>query len=304
MVAAVIVTYNRKELLGENIRMLLKQTRSFDQIFIVDNCSTDGTAEYLQKNGWKNNTQFIYIKTESNIGGAGGFYIGTKAAFEAGADWIVLMDDDGRMSDKYTMEHLFTVAERLYQQNCANKILFINALVQQDEMLSFKMGSKYTVQQALDASQDGILEGEANPFNGTLVSRELVAAIGYPNSKFFIKGDEVDYKQRAFDAGAYVITVVASRYIHPRPETYERKVLGIQVPFFVETPWKEYYAARNFTYMYKERKQYKAIAFELIFVKLLAIISMKCRKRETIKMLVKGVLDGWEGKLGATVKPW
>ena len=38
MLAAVIVTFNRKELLGENIRMLLKQTRPFDKIFVVDNC--------------------------------------------------------------------------------------------------------------------------------------------------------------------------------------------------------------------------------------------------------------------------
>ena len=62
MIAAVIVTYNRKELLGENIQMLLKQTYPFDQIIIVDNCSTDGTDEYLQKNGWKNSNQFVYIK--------------------------------------------------------------------------------------------------------------------------------------------------------------------------------------------------------------------------------------------------
>ena len=55
--------------------------------------------------------------------------------------------------------------------------------------------------------------------------------------------------------------------------------------------------------MYKKKGQYKAIAFELIFVKLLAIASMKCRKRVTVNMLFKGVCDGWKGKLGATVKP-
>lgn len=303
MVAAVIVTYNRKELLGENIRMLLKQTRPFDRIFIVDNCSTDGTVEYLQKNNWKNNKQFVYIKTESNIGGAGGFYTGTKAAFEYGADWIVLMDDDGRMNDEFTLEYLLKVAEKLYQQDYANRKLFINALVQQGEMLSFKMGTKYTVQQAIEASIDGILEGEANPFNGTLVSRELVEEIGYPNGDFFIKGDEVDYKQRALDAGGYIATVVEARYLHPRPETQERIVLGKKVPFFVEAPWKEYYAARNFTHMYKEKGWYKAIAFELILVKVLAIFTMKCKKVRTLKMLFKGVFDGWKGNLGVKVKP-
>ena len=135
------------------------------------------------------------------------------------------------------------------------------------------------------------------------MSRELVDAIGYPNPDFFIKGDEVNYKQRAFDAGAHVVTVADARYIHPRPDTHEKTVLGKKVPFFVEAPWKEYYAARNFTYMYKQKGQYKAIAFELIFVKLLAIVSMKCRKWATVKMLCKGVCHGWKGKLGATVKP-
>lgn len=302
MIVAVIVTYNRKELLGENIQMLLKQTRSIDRICIVDNCSTDGTPEYLQKNGWKNNNQFVYIRTESNIGGAGGFYTGTKVAFEFGADWILLMDDDGKMADKFMLECLMSVAEQLYENNVADRKLFINALVQQGEMLSFKMGTKYTVQQALDASRSGILEGEANPFNGTLISRELVEKIGFPNKEFFIKGDEVDYKQRTLEAGGYIATVVNARYLHPRPKTQEKVVLGIKVPFIVEAPWKEYYTARNFTYMYKCQKQYKAIVFEIIFVKLLAVFSMKCKKISIMKMMLKGVYDGWNGKLGANIR--
>ena len=300
MLAAVIVTFNRKELLGENIRMLLKQSRPFDKIFVVDNCSTDGTPEYLKDWGWMDDPRFVYLKTHANIGGAGGFYTGTKAAYETGADYIVLMDDDGRAADEHTFENLLREAERLHAENPK---LFVNSLVRQGELLSFKMGSKYTVAEALATAKDGILDGEANPFNGTLVSRELVAEIGYPNADFFIKGDEVNYKDRAFAAGARVVTVVDSDYIHPRPETNERTVLGRKVPFFVEAPWKEYYAARNFTWMYKQNGWYKAIAFELIFVKLLAILTMKCKKAAAVKMLAKGIKDGWQGKLGATVKP-
>lgn len=300
MLAAVIVTYNRKELLGHNIQMLLKQTHPFDRIFIVDNCSTDGTDDYLACRGWMNQGPFVYVKTHANIGGAGGFYTGTKAAFEAGADWIVLMDDDGAPADEHTFDLLLQQAKKLHQNH---PMLFVNALVQQGDLLSFKMGQKYTVSQALEAASEGLLEGEANPFNGTLVSRELVAEIGYPNPDFFIKGDEVNYKQRAFDAGARVVTVVDSRYIHPRPDTIEKTILGWKVPFFVEAPWKEYYAARNFTWMYKQKGQYKAIVFELIFVKILAIATMKCRKWATLKMLFMGISHGWQGKLGATVKP-
>lgn len=303
MIAAVIVTYNRKNLLYRNINSLLSQTASIDHILIIDNCSSDGTYELLLNSGIINLNNIKYIKTEENIGGAGGFYIGMKEAYECGADWIVLMDDDGYMADEYTMEVLYREGKRLYENGYGDKKLFINALVQQGDMLSFKMGSKYTVKDAAESARNGIIEGEANPFNGTMVSKELITAIGYPNPDFFIKGDEVDYKQRTRDAGGYIATVIDARYIHPRPDTREKVVMGINVPFFVEAPWKEYYAARNFTYMYKKKGWYKAIAFELIFVKLLAILSIKCKRISTIKMLFKGVKDGWRGKLGATIKP-
>ena len=302
MLTAVIVTYNRKELLSQNIEMLLKQTMTVDSIIIVDNCSSDGTYEYLKNCGWTTEP-FLYLKTETNIGGAGGFYTGVKAAYEAGADWIVLMDDDGRMADEHTMEILYRAARKLYDENRGERKLFVNALVQKGELLSFKIDHMYTVVEAMMAAKNGLIEGAANPFNGTLISRELVSDIGYPKKEFFIKGDEVDYKQRALDAGAYVGTVTVAKYIHPRPETVEKTVLGVKVPFFVEAPWKEYYAARNFTYMYKLQEWYKGILFELIFVKLLAVISLKCKKMETIKMLFKGVYDGWKGNLGVKVKP-
>lgn len=303
MLSAVIVTYNRKELLGINIKSILDQTVHFDAIFIIDNCSTDGTYEYLKSEGWLDQELFRYIKTDSNIGGAGGFGVGVEAAFEAGSDWIVLMDDDGKAKNEQTFQILFDAADKFYKEGRGNRKLFVNSLVQQGELLSFKIGNIYTVADAVKASQNGILEGVAHPFNGTLISRELVSEIGYPNKDFFIKGDEVDFKQRALDVGAYVVTVVESRYIHPMPKTQERKVLGISVPFFVEAPWKEYYAARNFTYLYKKKGLYKAIAFELIFVKILAVFSMQCRKIETIKMVLKGVCDGWKEKLGPTVTP-
>lgn len=302
MLTAVIVTYNRKELLSQNIEMLLKQTMTVDSIIIVDNCSSDGTYEYLKNCGWTTEP-FLYLKTETNIGGAGGFYTGVKAAYEAGADWIVLMDDDGRMADEHTMEILYRAARKLYDENRGERKLFVNALVQKGELLSFKIDHMYTVVEAMMAAKNGLIEGAANPFTGTLISRELVSDIGYPKKEFFIKGDEVDYKQRALDAGAYVGTVTEAKYIHPRPETVEKTVLGVKVPFFVEAPWKEYYAARNFTYMYKLQEWYKGILFELIFVKLLAVISLKCKKMETIKMLFKGVYDGWKGNLGVKVKP-
>ena len=70
-VAAIVVTYNRKKLLLENIKALLAQTYRNLDILIIDNCSTDGTKDAIQE--YIKNKSIIYVNTGSNLGGDGGF---------------------------------------------------------------------------------------------------------------------------------------------------------------------------------------------------------------------------------------
>lgn len=46
-IVAVIVTFNRKELLLKNIEMCFSQQREIDKIIIIDNHSEDGTRTYI-----------------------------------------------------------------------------------------------------------------------------------------------------------------------------------------------------------------------------------------------------------------
>lgn len=91
-ITAVVVTFNRKALLLEVIEALLRQTRRPDHILIVDNASTDGTADAVGPYLGRQN--FEYVRLDCNTGGAGGFHAGIKHAVECGADWLWCMDDD------------------------------------------------------------------------------------------------------------------------------------------------------------------------------------------------------------------
>jgi GT2 family glycosyltransferase len=90
-VNCVIVTYNRIALLKECITAALSQTFSIYKIIIVNNASTDGTADYLKS---LDKQRFEVITCNKNTGGAGGFNIGIKKSLEIGADWTWVMDDD------------------------------------------------------------------------------------------------------------------------------------------------------------------------------------------------------------------
>ncbi len=91
-VIAVVVTYNRKELLKECIEALINQDYKNCEILIVDNASTDGTKEFIEK--YIKDSKIIYKNTGSNLGGAGGFNYGIRKACELGCDFVWVMDDD------------------------------------------------------------------------------------------------------------------------------------------------------------------------------------------------------------------
>ena len=90
-VAAVVVTYNRLPLLRQCLAALTAQTAQDLTIFLVDNASTDGTAEAVAEMALPN---LVYRNTGKNLGGAGGFAYGVREAALAGYDALWLMDDD------------------------------------------------------------------------------------------------------------------------------------------------------------------------------------------------------------------
>ena len=65
------------------------------------------------------------------------------------------------------------------------------------------------------ATADGVIRDVVIPFNGVLVTRELVQRIGLPREEFFIWGDDHEYRLRAERAGGRVATVVDARVHHP-----------------------------------------------------------------------------------------
>ena len=79
-IIAVVVTYNRRELLKRNIHSLRQQDSPLSAIVVVNNGSTDGTAEWLAEQ------HDLKVISQENVGGSGGFYTGIREAYDMGAD--------------------------------------------------------------------------------------------------------------------------------------------------------------------------------------------------------------------------
>lgn len=250
-VACVVVTYNRRRDLQQCLKMLRSQDYPVFEVIVVDNASTDDTADYLVKeeHEWETG-RFNVLTLKKNRGGAGGFEAGVREACKNDYAYVWLMDDDGFPEDKSTLSSLMNTAQRIHSKN---DLVFINALVTYNGSgLSFSLRSDiHTVGDALASAKKGMIENLVNPFNGTLVSIELIRCIGVPDGRFFIKGDETDYVRRALKAGAYVGTDCKSRFRHPALPSQYKKVFGRVRKVNTEAPWKWYYRVRNYVYMEK-----------------------------------------------------
>jgi rhamnopyranosyl-N-acetylglucosaminyl-diphospho-decaprenol beta-1,3/1,4-galactofuranosyltransferase len=105
-VIAVVVTYNRRELLLECLAAIAAQTRPVNEIVLVDNASSDGTAAAVRER----HPEVSLFELPTNLGGAGGFAFGIAAA-RPRADQIWLMDDDAAPRPD-ALEQLMAARER------------------------------------------------------------------------------------------------------------------------------------------------------------------------------------------------
>ncbi|MCV2509324.1 MAG: glycosyltransferase, partial [Neisseriaceae bacterium] len=79
-VGIVIVTYNRADLLSDTLDAVLAQDFSGHKIiYVIDNASTDHTYEVVHS---KDSDLIEYIRSDVNLGGAGGFNLGVREAYQ------------------------------------------------------------------------------------------------------------------------------------------------------------------------------------------------------------------------------
>ncbi len=89
-IVAVVVTWNRRELLRESLAAVEQQTHAPATVVVVDNASDDGTAEMLRSD--YGHLEVVHL--DRNTGGAGGFAAGIERALTFEPDLVWLLDDD------------------------------------------------------------------------------------------------------------------------------------------------------------------------------------------------------------------
>ncbi|MCC8104670.1 MAG: glycosyltransferase family 2 protein [Clostridiales bacterium] len=207
-VIAVVVTYNRKELLRQCIERLISQENESCDVLIVDNASNDGTPEMIQRDFSRK--EVIYYNTGANLGGAGGFEIGVKKAVEMGYSYMWIMDDD-TLPEKDALLQLMKADQKLdgnygFLSSVAywtdGNICSMN--IQKKNIFKHINNSDY---------KKDIVPIKMCSFVSLLVKAEWIKKLGCPIGEYFIWTDDYEFTGRiSRNAPCYMIP--KSKVIH------------------------------------------------------------------------------------------
>jgi len=326
-VCAVVVTYNRKELLLECLEALRKQTRPVQGIYLIDNASTDGAPKLLLEKGYikelpsenltkpwekefeiKNLTdgeiiKLHYVRMHENTGSSGGFYEGVKRAYEKGYDWLWLMDDDAEPKED-ALEKLVVYFNKESISALACNVILPSGEICFNHRGYIDLGKIYPlIQKPLEKGKYKKLVEEIDmaSFVGILVNKKAIEKIGYPKKEFFIHHDDVEYCIRLRKVGQ-ILLVPDSVIIHKEAAKmgfpkifFGRKSLRIPYNKF----WLTYYGRRNLVWLGKKYSTNK-LNFYFGMLKTLirsvtGVILFDDNKLKRIKLIVSAYIDGLKG---------
>src|ERR1700761_6054888 len=245
-VCAVVVTHRRPDELAKSLDALSTQSRQLDQLIVVDNDADERVRDLVAGQP----IPTTYLPSHRNLGGAGGFALGILHALAHGADWVWLADDDGHPQDTRVLATLLACADK----HALAEVSPMVCNADDPERLAFPLRRglvwrRRTSELRTDAGQD-LLRGIASLFNGALFRAETLEAVGVPDLRLFIRGDEVEMHRRLVRSGLPFGTCLDAVYLHPCGSDEFKPILGGRMHTqFPDDPTKRFFTYRNRGYV-------------------------------------------------------
>lgn len=294
-IGVVIVTYNRLEKLKTTLEKFSEQSVLPFYVLIVNNASTDGTANYLMEWTQKEEKYLkIVISNKQNLGGSGGFYVGLSKALQLSADWIWVSDDDA-----YPNKNAIFYAERFLTKHKEKYAAICGAVYMNGKIdISHR---RNLIKQGLRLKEKQVLESEykkeyfvINEFSyvGSIISKEAMLEVGVTKKDYFLHYDDTEHSLRLSKYGR-IVCVPDIKIEHDILLTQDSKNKKYNVS------WQKYYDYRNLLDMYRSVCGKKYYLFQYMIYKMKALfyfmLGMSKKERE---ILIAALTDAKENRLG------
>lgn len=253
-IGIVICNYNKKNDALACIRSILESKFQDYDIYVVDNASTDGSAEAI-RNAY--GEQVTLLVNQENLGGSGGFNTGLRDAFQKGYPYLMCVDNDALLDENavgnllaFLQEHSETgiAAAKIYHREAPD---YVQQFGQKIDFENFCTDVTY-----LNAYEDGSMPEyvytDAVAACALMIRRSVIEKIGFMPEENFLYWDDTEWCYLCNRAGWKVASVGNAMALHAMGAKKE-----------LENTFPTYYAWRNwirFFMRYTEPGDWEAMA--------------------------------------------
>lgn len=215
-IGIVICNYNKKDYVVNCIRSVLDSSFQDMDVYVVDNASTDGSAEAVEE---EFGDRVRLIVNQENLGGAGGFDTGLRELQKHDYQYFMLMDND-IVADRLAVEELYRFMEEHPETGMAgSKVFFMDdperiwgfgGIIDYD---SYTHRDQYRNCRDSDAVPD-FYYCDYVAACSLIVRAEAVGRIGVMPEENFIYWDDMEWGYRFNEAGYKVAVYGKSKIWH------------------------------------------------------------------------------------------
>jgi GT2 family glycosyltransferase len=318
----VTVTYgNRWHLLQKVLREVLAQ--GVREVVLVDNAAILPTDELAAEFG--NFVKIVHLP--HNSGSAVGFKTGIMHALEAGAEYVLMLDDDnvpahgsvakltGALSD---LDHqcrgpVAVLGNRTHTNSAmtgdltAKKVYLRPASFMGFHIfdIPFKLFKRIRKWASIPKNQDipPLLNVDVCTYGGLMFHRSLIEKVGLPREDFVLYMDdyELTYRITASGGSIFLVTDANINDLEIQWNTGERFTNTFKAWLLGEGEIRAYYTARNLCYFETNLQHHSGWlrwvnkAFYLV---ILNYFAWRLGKYDRLSQLHKAICDGESGKMG------
>lgn len=296
-VYAVILTWNQLQDTQECLDSLLSMDVQPDCFVVVDNGSTDNTAEVILSNY----PMVSLVQSERNLGVAGGYNLGIEFALERDADYVLIMNNDIIVKRDFLKE-LLKVAQTQFQVGIVQPKIYH---YYGDRSRIWIVGARWRsfppevklvgtdIQD--DESFKDITELEFVPSCALLISRPALEKAGIFDPNYFFYFDDWDFSIRIRQAGFKIYFAPQAKMWHKVSESTVKK----------DKSGKWWYIrGQSSVRFYSKYKNLRALFFANVWFVVREIIKMKFNR---VIPYIAGVISGharrknWETNLVTSI---
>ena len=302
-IASVTASFNAARVLPRQIESLLCQTRPLQEIIVVDNASTDGTAAMLAEQ----HPKVTVLRMKENLGAAGAWAAGLSyAALQKRHDWVWTFDHDSLPPPDLLARLLGGIGSL---NGAQAKVGLIAPMPIHRQTMTFYPPLFWRdgfVRPSAQHMRESLWFADLVIASGCLLRREVVEKIGLPRADFFMDFFDFEYSLRARSHGYKIAVISGAELDHEIGDARMVWFPGRSRLWTSYAPWREYYNSRNMTYagwhLYPNRRTKKFVLGHLVR-HAGAVLLFSSRKIACLGKMVQGFRDGYRGKLGIRFRP-